>query len=109
MSAERKGRTRNWRAEVPGDDGGLDAHLGQLVAQKGWRSAKDVLTSYQNLERLVGADKLALPARDAGPEAWAPVWEKLGRPTDATGYSFAAPHEGAYDQDAADWLAILRN
>jgi len=88
---------QDWKQELEGD-------LGQLVAQKGWRSAEDVLTSYRNLERLVGGDRLALPARDAGPDAWAPVWEKLGRPTDAAGYAFMAPAQGAYDKAAADWF-----
>lgn len=82
---------------------GLDGELGQLVAQKGWRSARDVLTSYQNLERLVGGDRLTLPARDAGPDAWAPVWDRLGRPKDAGGYEFAAPDGAGYDQAQADW------
>lgn len=83
---------------------GLDADLGQLVAQKGWKSARDVLASYQNLEKLVGGDRLLLPARDAGPDAWAPVWDKLGRPADATGYRFAPPEGSAYDDATADWF-----
>jgi hypothetical protein len=82
----------------------LDGELGQLVAQKGWRSARDVLSSYRNLERMVGGDRLTLPNRDAGPEAWAPIWDKLGRPKDSAGYDLAAPVQGTYDKAAADWF-----
>jgi hypothetical protein len=87
----------DWRADLDGD-------LGALVQQKGWRSARDVLTSYQNLEKLVGGDRVALPGRDAGAEAWGPVWDKLGRPKDAAGYDFAPPEGVAYDKAHADWF-----
>lgn len=106
MSDERQLEDQSPADQSTGGDwrSGLEGELGQLVTQKGWRSARDVLASYQNLERLVGGDRLALPSRDAGPEAWAPVWEKMGRPKDATGYDFAAPKEGAYDKATADWF-----
>jgi len=47
-----------------------------------------VAKSYANAAKLVGMDKnqiLALP-KDATPEAMAPVWDKLGRPSDIKGY-----------------------
>lgn len=87
----------DWRA-------GLDSELSDLVQQKGWRSAKDVLTSYRNLEKMLGGDRLALPAKDADAEAWGPVWDKLGRPADATGYALSAPDGGTYDGPAAQWF-----
>jgi hypothetical protein len=83
---------------------GLEGDLGALVQQKGWRSARDVLASYQNLEKLVGGDRVAVPARDAGAEAWGPVWDKLGRPKDAAGYEFAPPEGISYDKTHADWF-----
>ncbi|WP_374382942.1 hypothetical protein [Dongia sp.] len=82
---------------------GLDDGLAALVQQKGWRSAKDVLSSYQNLEKRMGAERLALPPRDAGAEAWGPVWEKLGRPKEASLYQLQAPEGRPYDADTADW------
>jgi len=87
----------DWRADL--DDG-----LGALVQQKGWRSARDVLSSYQNLEKLVGGDRVAVPARDAGAEAWGPVWDKLGRPKDAADYEFAPPEGISYDKAHAEWF-----
>jgi len=92
------------QAAAPDWQQGLDEELGQLVAQKGWRSARDVLTSYQNLERLVGGDRLVLPARDAGLDAWAPVWDRLGRPRAAGGYDFTPPAGISYDPAHADWF-----
>jgi hypothetical protein len=87
----------DWRADLEDD-------LAGLVQQKGWRSAKDVLGSYRHLEKMLGAERLALPAADAGPEAWGPVWEKLGRPQDAAGYAFAAPDGMAYDGAGSQWF-----
>lgn len=106
---------KNRPSEEPGEQAaadwrlGLEDDLAGLVQQKGWRSAKDVLTSYRNLEKMLGGDRLALPAKDAGPEAWGPVWDKLGRPTDAAGYAFQAPGEGDpgggdYDGPTAQWF-----
>lgn len=97
MPPDEQGSAADWRA-------GLDGELGQLVQQKGWRSARDVLSSYQNLEKLVGGERLALPPRDAGAEAWAPVWEKLGRPKDAGGYQFKTPEGVEYHEPSASWF-----
>jgi len=83
---------------------GLESELSDLVQQKGWRSAKDVLTSYRNLEKMLGGDRLALPAKDADAEAWGPVWDKLGRPADAAGYALSAPDGAEYDGPTAQWF-----
>jgi hypothetical protein len=87
----------DWRA-------GLESELSDLVRQKGWRSAKDVLTSYRNLEKMLGGDRMALPAKDADAEAWGPVWDKLGRPADPAGYALSAPDGAEYDGPAAQWF-----
>jgi hypothetical protein len=82
----------------------LAPELGQFVQQKGWRSASDAVTSYRHLERLVGGERLALPSKDAAAEAWAPVWDRLGRPKDASGYELTPPEGHAYDSSTADWF-----
>ncbi len=107
MIAEMKKSERSAPDENAPDaawQGGLDENLRALVQQKGWRSAKDVLSSYQNLEKLVGGERLAMPSKDAGPEAWAPVWEKLGRPKDAADYRLEPPAGMAYSVPDADWF-----
>lgn len=96
-------------ADAPASDwsAGLDPDLGSFVAQKGWRSLGDALTSYRHLERLMGSERLALPAADADEAAWAPVWDRLGRPPEAGGYELAAPQDKPYDAATADWFRTL--
>lgn len=60
--------------------GGLSAEAQHLAKTKGWKSPNDIVTSYANLEKLVGADKVALPGKDAKPEEFAAIYDKLGRP-----------------------------
>lgn len=90
----------NWHGE-------LDPELGQLVQQKGWRSVHDALTSYRHLERLVGGERVALPPADASDEAWAPVWDKLGRPKEAAAYPLTAPEGKPYDPATVEWFRDL--
>lgn len=82
-----------------------DTSYGPLVETKGWKSANDALQSYANLEKTLGADKIALPGKDAKPEDWDAVWNKLGRPEKPDGYAFQAPENlPGYDQGFADWF-----
>jgi hypothetical protein len=65
-----------------------DAALEPYVKNKGWQSPADVVQSYINAEKLIGRDPstlVQLPAEQT-PEAWAKVWDRLGRPKDPTGY-----------------------
>jgi hypothetical protein len=74
----------------------------QYVKNKGWDKAEDptiaVLDGYENLEKVFGADKagrtLLLPKDDTDAEALNAIYDKLGRPKDATGYTIEVP-EGA--------------
>tara|TARA_R110002012_G_scaffold266801_1_gene450421 strand:+ start:2929 stop:3822 length:894 start_codon:yes stop_codon:yes gene_type:complete len=75
---------------------------------KAWAEAKglqngnfeNVLGSYHNLEKLMGADKagrtITLLNDDASPEEHAEFYNKLGRPEDASQYSVTLP-EGVED------------
>ncbi len=85
-----------------GNENWAGADYQELVTAKGWSGPDDVLQSYVNLEKAVGADKVALPAADTDILAW-DGWEKLGVPVDAANYEMKAP-EGynAYDQTLAD-------
>lgn len=71
-----------------------DADTVGYVQNKGWQSPADALTGYRNLEKMMGAERagrtVVLPAEDT-PEAWAPVFEKLGRPVNADGYKLTVP------------------
>lgn len=79
---------------------GLAPEAQQLAKAKGWKDVGAVMTSYAELEKLVGADKIALPGKDAKPEDFAAIYDKLGRPESADKYDlgdFKVPE--AWDQD----------
>lgn len=59
---------------------GAPTEVAAFVQTKGWDNPLKVVDSYRNLEKMLGADKIALPGKDAKPEDWAQVWNKLGRP-----------------------------
>lgn len=76
---------------------GADETAVGYVQNKGWKTPNDMLSSYQNLEKLMGADRagrtLVMPGENADPKDVAAFYEKLGRPSDAKGYS-VKPMEG---------------
>jgi len=82
---------------------GLDDYS-EVIEAKGWQSNADVMKSYVNLEKAVGADKVVLPTEDSDLAEWE-GWEKLGTPKEAVDYNLAAP-EGfdQYDQGLSDWF-----
>ena len=88
-------------SEAPAWDTGLDDYR-ETIDAKGWQSNADLMKSYVNLERAVGADKVALPTADSDILEWE-GWSKLGTPDDAMDYAMAAP-DGfeAYDQGLSD-------
>ncbi|VWC95938.1 hypothetical protein BLA39750_02222 [Burkholderia lata] len=71
------------------------------VQNKGWQSAADAVKSYQNLEKLLGADKagnaVVIPKADAAPEEMSAFFNRLGRPVDAAGYKIDVPEGGSKD------------
>jgi hypothetical protein len=68
------------------------------LQNKGWTEPVQMLDSYRNLEKLMGADRagntVILPKADSSPEELGKFYEKLGRPTAATEYKVDVP-EGA--------------
>jgi hypothetical protein len=64
-----------------------------------FNSVNDLAKSYKSAATLVGMDKnyvLPLPKEDT-PEAWAPIWDKLGRPESADKYEISAPEGVQFD------------
>lgn len=88
----------DWRAALPDE-------LKPVAEAKGWRAPADALKSYVHLERLVGADRIALPPKDAaGNRDWAKWdgWTALGRPEAPERYAFhAAAGQAFSDGDRA--------
>lgn len=77
------------------------------IQTKGWQSPADVVQSYTNLEKLLGADKagrgVVLPKEDADPSEWNQVYDKLGRPKSPAEYKLPVPEgdTGEFAQVAA--------
>lgn len=71
-----------------------DADTSGYIQTKGWQGPADAITSYRNLEKMVGADRagrtVVLPAGDDATE-WGGVFDKLGRPANADGYKLPVP------------------
>lgn len=77
----------DWRSTLPED-------IRPLAQAKGWKSPAEALKSYAHLERLVGADKIALPPKDAqGNRDWSKWdgWSAIGRPEAPDKYAFRMP------------------
>ncbi len=88
----------DWRNALPED-------VRPLAQAKGWKSPADALKSYAHLERLIGADKVALPPKDAaGNRDWSKWegWAALGRPEAPERYAFRTPEgQAATEVDRA--------
>ena len=97
------GTTPDWTASF--DDGTRG-----VIQNKGWKSPADVVGSYTNLEKLLGADKagraIVPPKDDAKPEEWGQFYTKLGRPETADAYKLPVPEgdSGEFAKTAAGWF-----
>jgi len=93
--------------ETPWIDTVGDADLKGWAEKKGLQngSFENVLGSYHNLEKMMGADKagrtVTLLNEGATPEEVNEFYTKLGRPEEATGYGIAVPEGG--DPNFAAW------
>lgn len=89
---------------------GFDDSTRGIVQTKGWKGPADVIGSYANLEKLLGADKagrgVVVPRDDAPAEEWAAFHGKLGRPETPEGYKLPVPDgdTGAFAQTASAWF-----
>lgn len=82
---------------------GFDATQQEYITNKGWGGVDDLLQSYQNSEKLIGADPSKVLTISEDPAKMDEVWNKLGRPEAADKYSLKLPEEmkdGLYDNMA---------
>lgn len=88
--------------------GGMPDEVRGLVETKGWKSPEDVVQSYTNLEKMLGADKagrgLVLPKDDADQTEWDMVYDRLGRPKTPEEYNLPVP-----DGDTGQFAKIARD
>lgn len=91
-------------ANSPFYDGFQNADIKAWTANKGFENPEVAMTSYQNLEKLMGHDRagrtVVLPGDDASPEDRAAFLSKLGRPDKPDGYEM--PKEGV-DEGFVKW------
>jgi hypothetical protein len=96
-----------------GLDPATTGQLGELVKAKGWKGPADALLSYQNLEKVFGADKagrtILAPKSDDDADGWSAVYNRLGRPESADKYELPVPDgdDGSFAQAAAPVLHEL--
>ena len=90
-----------------------NADLKGYAELRNWQSPEAVVESYQNLEKLMGADKagrgMVLPADEADTEGWNKVFERLGKPAKAEDYKLDIPEgfDGNMTKEAANWMHEL--
>ena len=71
--------------------GFLDSLPEDLRSEPSLRTFTDpaaLAKSYVNAQRMIGADKIALPSKSATADEWREVYTKLGAPTSANEYQF---------------------
>lgn len=85
----------------------------EYVTGKGWKNPGELLTSYVNLEKLMGADKagrtIVMPKDDKDVDGMKAFRAKLGVPDSADKYEIAVPENdsGEFLKTAAGWFHEL--
>lgn len=77
-----------------------------FVGNKGWKDPSQVVDSYRNLEKLLGAPQnevIRLP-KDDDTAGWESVHSRLGRPATPEGYKLEVPKEGG-SPEFAKWAS----
>lgn len=68
----------------------LPADLQGEPSLKNFTDAGALAKSYVHAQRMIGADKIALPGQSATEEEWRGVYSRLGMPEEASGYEYEA-------------------
>lgn len=76
---------------------------------KGYKDVESLAQTAWHFEKLHGvpADQLVkLPKAGADPAEWGPIYDRLGRPKDANGYTIPVPEgdDGAFAKTVAPWF-----
>ena len=79
------GSAANWMLEQ------LSPTNREALASKDWANPDAMAESYLNLEKTVGAKGVSVPGESATDEDWSNFYDQLGRPKEATDYTFAMP------------------
>lgn len=90
----------DWRTSIPEEIRGHSSlsHITDVGA---------LAKSYVHAQRMIGADKVAIPGQHATEDDWNEVYQKLGRPDSADGYDLEVRHlaEGQEaDEQSLNWF-----
>ena len=85
--------------EVPFSDS-LPEDLRAEPAFKDIGNVQDLARSYFNAQKMVGADKVAIPGQNADESDWGTFYDKLGRPSEAASYEFNPGEEAGSLSDS---------
>lgn len=88
---------------------GLDPELKDHPSLANFKDPKDLAKSWVNAQKLIGKDKLVLPGKNATPQDWEQVFDKLGRPKSPEGYNIPtdyAPPELTSPEGLRDYQGI---
>jgi len=90
--------------EAPSDDwkSSLPTELQSDPSLQHIGSVEGMAKSYINAQKMVGAEKLAIPGNWATDEDWDLVYNKLGRPQDPAEYEFNLGEDS--NQEFTDWF-----
>lgn len=88
---------------------GIDPDKLGYVQAKGWKDPGSVIESYRHAEKMLGvpADQVIKIPKERTDATMAEVYDKLGRPKDASGYSITVPEVGGDPElakEAAGWF-----
>lgn len=89
---------------------GFDEPTRGYIEAKGFKDPGAVVTSYQNLEKLMGHDRagrtVVLPKDEADVDAFNTIYDKLGRPATPDDYKLPVPEgdKGEFAKTAAGWF-----
>ena len=95
--------TTGWLSQSSGDSA-------DFIRTKGWDNLDAVIRSYQNLESMLGSDRagrtIVLPRDADDAEAYAEIYDRLGRPERPDGYEL--DRNGApVDEEVLDWYRSI--
>lgn len=90
MGGEGSGDGGNGGGEATTWTTGLDDAGASYVNEQGWKGAADAVKAHQELSGKVGS-MVALPGEGATPQDYLAVMDKMGRPSEWSGYELAKP------------------
>lgn len=78
-ASDNKGAEESWLNS-------LDEDLRNNPSISKYKSLQDMAKGHAELAKMIGKDKVIVPGENAKPEEWAAFWDKVGRPSELTGY-----------------------